>query len=566
MTNMPNDKFEWANDKSREYLNAGYLQEGQSLEERVWEIAKHAEKLTKIDGFAKKFFYYMSKGYYSLSSPVWSNYGTTRGLPVSCFGTYIGDSIPSILEGVAEVGTMSKHGGGCSGYFGDVRGRGSIIGNNNGKSFGAVHFMELFDKESDVISQGSVRRGFFSPYLPIEHDDAMEFMAIGTEGHPIQQLTNGVTVTDDFLEEMIEGDSEKRKRWAKLIQNRGEVGYPYILFSDTVNRNTVDVYKDKGLKIYASNMCSEIALPSNEDESFVCVLSSMNILYYDNWKNTDAVETLTYFLDSVITEFLMKLESMRDSSSRELTKTFEFMSRAYNFAKRHRALGLGTLGWHHYLQSKMIAFESDEAMKLNVEVHRTIKEKSWAASKEMAEIYGEPEILKGYGRRNTTLTAIAPTKSSSYILGQVSQSIEPELQNVYIKDLAKSKVTIYNPYLKELLASKYGKDDEETWAIIKRNDGSVQKLDFLSEHEKNVFKKFSEISPYTIINQAADRQKEIDQSQSLNLMINSNLPTKEINKIYLYAWEMGVKSLYYQKSTNAAQDMARERACASCEA
>lgn len=558
-------QFSWANEQSRVFLSRGYLKEGQEVEDRVWDIAQHAEKLLKIDGFAEKFYGYMSKGFYSLSSPVWANYGEKSGLPVSCFGSYINDNIGSILATHAEVGTMSKFGGGCSGFFGELRPRGSVIGENHGKSFGSVHFMELFEALTSVVSQGAVRRGFFSPYLPIEHADSMEFMGIGTEGHPIQQLTNGVTVTDDFLDEMIDGDRENRKKWAKLIQTRGEIGYPYILYIDTVNRNTVDVYKDKGMKIHASNMCSEIALPSSADESFVCVLSSMNLTKYDEWKNTDAVEVLTYFLDSVVEEFLIKLENLRDHEEADKRQLFTFMEKAYNFAKRHRALGVGTLGWHHLLQSKMLPFGSDEAMSLNKEIHAFINDRAWKASRELAEIFGEPEILEGYGRRNTTLTAIAPTKSSSYILEQTSQSIEPELSNYFIKDLSKVKVTVMNKYLKEVLKG-YDKDTDEVWSSIRKKDGSVQHLDFLTDHEKEVFKTFGEIDPFKIIEQAADRQPHVDQSQSINLMISSKMETREINQLYLYAWEMGVKSLYYQKSTNAAQDAARDRACAACEA
>jgi ribonucleoside-diphosphate reductase alpha chain len=241
------------------------------------------------------------------------------------------------------------------------------------------------------------------------------------------------------------------------------------------------------------------------------------------------------------------------------------MEKAYNFAKRHRALGVGTLGWHHLLQSRMLPFESDEAMRLNKEVHAFINDKAWKASRELAEIFGEPEILEGYGRRNTTLTAIAPTKSSSYILEQTSQSIEPELSNYFIKDLSKVKVTVMNKYLKEVLKG-YDKDNDEVWSSIRKKDGSVQHLDFLTENEKAVFKTFGEIDPFKIIEQAADRQPHVDQSQSINLMISSKMATREINQLYLYAWEMGLKSLYYQKSTNAAQDAARDRACAACEA
>lgn len=310
---------------------------------------------------------------------------------------------------------MSKYGGGTSGFFGALRPRGSAI-KNNGQSSGAVHFMELFETIIDVVSQGNVRRGSFAPYLPIEHPDILEFLEIGTEGNPIQKLTHGVTVGDQRLQEMIDGDSEKRAIWAKLIQRRGELGYPYIFFSDTVNKNTVEVYKEKNLKIHASNLCSEIMLPANEDWSFVCCLSSINLACYEEWKDTDAVETLVYFLDAVMTEFIEKLEHLRDSEQKDERQAFEFMKKAYAFAKANRAIGLGVLGWHSLLQSKMLSFENFEAKKLNQELFQLIQERSYAASEQMAKEYGEPEILKGYGRRHTTLNAIAPTTSSAFIL------------------------------------------------------------------------------------------------------------------------------------------------------
>ena len=561
--------FEWITDESITFLRRGYLSEGEEPLDRIKTISDHAEKLLGIEGFSDKFYDYMSRGWYSLASPVWANFGKKRGLPVSCFGSNIADNIESILFTQAEVGEMSKMGGGTSGYFGNIRGRGAEI-TDNGHAPGAVHFMNLFQSVVDNISQGSTRRGRFSPYLPIEHPDIMEFLEIGTEGASIQDLTHAVTVTDKFMNEMIGGDTEKRAAWAKVIQRRGEIGYPYIMFHDTMNKNTVDVYREKGAKIYNSNLCSEIALHNSEEESFVCVLSSINVLHYDEWKNTDAVETLTYFLDAVVTEFCTKIEAFRDNGTIEGKRAFMYMEKAYNFAKRQRALGLGVLGWHSLLQSKGLPFDTRETAKLNVEVFKLIKEKSYKASEEMAQRYGEPEYLVGYGRRNVTLNAIAPTTSSAFILGQVSQSIEPIWSNCYVKDVAKMKVTIKNPVLKRLLA-ELGKDDKQTWDSIKKNDGSVQHLDFLTDEQKDVFRTFAEINQSSIINQAAVRQDYIDQSQSLNLMISPDMPTKDINKLLIDAWKLGVKTLYYQHSMNSAQAFARKKLnmndlqCVACE-
>lgn len=304
---------------------------------------------------------------------------------------------------------------------------------------------------------------------------------------------------------------------------------------------------------FITSNCTEIMLPDSAKESFVCDLSSLNILYYDEWKNTDAVEILVYFLDAVMTEFINK------------AKQIPFMNRTVEFAERHRALGIGWLGWHSYLQSKMIPWESMDAKFLNVAVAKTIKEGAYKASEKLAQEYGEPEICKGYGRRNTTLLAIAPTKSSAFILGQVSEGIEPHRTNYYIKDLQKGKFTIKNTCLESLLKEK-GKDTPEIWESILINSGSVQHLDFLDQHEKNVFKTFSEISPMEIVIQAAQRQKYIDQGQSLNILIHPSVPIKDVNRLIIEGWKMGIKSFYYQISVNAAQAFARNiLTCASCE-
>ncbi|WP_159018996.1 ribonucleoside-diphosphate reductase subunit alpha [Algibacter sp. L3A6] len=556
-------EIKWLTENSRQFLASGYLTDDTTPEVRIREIAERAEEILKIDGFADKFYGYMAEGYYSLASPVWSNFGKRRGLPISCFGSHISDDMGDILYTQSEVGMMSKLGGGTSGYFGKLRHRGAPV-KNNGESSGAVHIMQLFEKMVDVVSQGSVRRGRFSPYLPIEHQDIHEFLEIGTEGNPIQELTHGVTVGNEWMQEMIDGDADKRAIWAKVLQRRGEIGYPYIFFRDNANNNAPDVYKDKNHEIYASNLCSEIMLPTNDRWSFVCVLSSINLLHYDKWKDTDAVETMVYFLDAVLEEFITKLEVYRDSDSRDDRHTFMFMEKAYTFAKENRALGMGALGWHSLLQSKMVGFDSQEAFDLNSEIFKTIKEKSVKASKELAVLFGEPEVLKGYGRRNTTLNAVAPTTSSAFILGQVSQGIEPIWSNSYVKDIAKIKTTIKNPFLLDLLKEK-GINTNEIWRSIRDNDGSVQHLDELTDHEKDVFKTYSEIDQMTIIYQAANRQNHIDQAQSLNIMVHPDMPVKEINKIYVTAWQLGVKSLYYQHSMNAAQKFKQKKECKSCE-
>lgn len=543
--------YKWLNKDSRLFLERGYLKDGQTPEDRIKEISNNVEKILNIKGFSDKFIRYMEKGYYSLSTPVWTNFGNEKGLPVSCFNSFIGDSVESILYKASEIGVMSKMGGGTSGYFGGIRPRGSEI-SAGGVSDGAVKFMEIFDKVADVISQGNSRRGSFAAYLPIDHKDLKEFLAIRSTGHPIQNMSIGVTISDDWMQSMIDGDIEKRGVWAKVIQKRFETGYPYIYFTDTVNKNKPEVYKDKGKYIYSSNLCSEITLPSTEKESFVCVLSSLNLVKWDEIVETDAIETLIFFLDAVNEEFINK------------TSSIKFMECAHRFAKNHRALGMGVLGWHSYLQSKMIPFESMDAKMLNNSIFKTIRERAFSASKDLADKFGEPEVLKGYGRRNTTLLSVAPTTSSSFILGQISPSIEPLNSNYFVKKLAKGNFTYRNPYLEALLEEK-GENNKNIWLSILKNGGSVQHLEFLTKEEKDVFKTFGEISQLEIIIQASQRQKYIDQSQSLNLMIHPKTPLKEVNSLMIEAWKLGVKTLYYQRGTNPSQELARNlMECSSC--
>jgi ribonucleoside-diphosphate reductase alpha chain len=935
------DDFYWLNKESRLFLDRGYIEEGKTAEERIREIAIAAELRLGIDGFAEKFYNYMAKGFFSLATPVWCNYGNSRGLPVSCFGSYISDKMDSILYKNAEVGMMSKFGGGTSAYFGELRHRGAPI-SVGGTSSGSVHFMELFDKVADTVSQGSSRRGSFAAYLPVDHPDIMEFLRIRSDGHPIQNMSFAVTISDEWMKDMIDGNKEKRKIWARIIEKRFESGYPYVTFIDNINKSNPKVYNDKNLRVKAQNLCvtgdqrvvsnkglltakqlyelgsetptyrlrrtilreddlvlfdnnksvkstpmlliekdadvyeielenglthkvtsyhkvkirtsdtlevkvttadvacsdlsvgdlvavqtnkglfgdknyedeafllglyqadgtqdrdnimldiweqdfdlipeieekfynlyrkydgdkfidfsrmkikehnpkfkevdvglgsvakkrmsspflkrclnfakgsvpdwiwesdekthwayikglfladgtvnitksrggpaylsisnistsflkeiqllllnlglqfsihkgakagmrklpdgkggskyyackeclrlvcgnkndillfeentgflsrknkhieprayrdntkkfhkiksikyvgkedvycvtvdseehhwicngivthncNEITLHSDEENSFVCVLSSLNLLHWDEIKNTDAVETLIYFLESVNEEFVQK------------TSNISFMKHAHNFAKNHRALGLGVLGWHSYLQSKNIAFESMEAGYENNTIFKTISERCERATKDLALLFGETDLLKGYGVRNTHTMAIAPTTSSSFILGQISPSIEPLNSNYFVKRLAKGNFTYKNPHLKKLLKQK-NKDTSEVWKSILIHGGSVQHLEFLSDHEKNVFKTFSEISQKQVIIQAAQRQKYIDQGQSLNIMIDPTTKAKYVSDLMIFAWEQGIKGLYYQRGANPSQKLSREILnCVSCE-
>lgn len=546
------EKLWWKNEESEQILNRGYLLKGETVEGAIERIATAAAKRLYKPELIEPFKEMIERGWMSLSSPIWANMGTQRGLPISCFNVYIPDSIEGITHKLGEVIMQTKIGGGTSGYFGSLRERGSAV-TDNGKSSGAVSFMKLFDTAMDTISQGGVRRGAFAAYLDIDHADIEEFLKIKSIGNPIQNLFTGVCVPDYWMQEMIDGDVEKRSVWAKVLESRQQKGLPYIFFSDNINRNKPQVYKDLNMRIYASNLCSEIMLPSAEDESFICCLSSMNLELYDEWKDTEAVKLAIFFLDAVLQEFIEKTEGNH------------YLESANRFAKRHRALGLGVLGWHSYLQKNMIPFEGLEAKMLTTEIFKHIQEKADYATQELARIYGEPELLKEYGRRNTTTLAIAPTTSSSAILGQTSPGIEPFSSNYYKAGLSKGNFMRKNKYLTKLL-KKYGLDNEDTWRNIMLNGGSVQQLEGITDHEKAVFKTFKEISQLEIIQQASIRQKYVDQAQSLNLNIPAELPIKDVNNLMIEAWKLGVKTLYYQRSQSVSKEMVTNLvSCSSCE-
>jgi len=532
----------WLNEESRLFLSRGYI--NTSAEERLEEMFNHAENILKIEGFADKMRSYSEKGFYSYSTPVWVNFGKPSGLPISCYGSYVEDNMESILDTAKELGMMSKYAGGTSAYLGEIRPRGSKI-STGGHADGPIHYAEIYDTIIDKCKQADSRRGSCAVWLPVEHQDIKEFLDIGIEGNPIQNLQYGVTLTNDWIIQMIDGDSDKRDVWAKIIQRRKDFGFPYIMFKDNSN---VGIYKELGMDIVASNLCSEIQLPQDKDNSFVCCLGSINLLHWELIQNTDAVETYFMFLNAVMEDFIIKSEKLPS------------MKRAYNFAKSNRAIGLGVLGYASFLQSKLIEFESLEAKQWNYKIFKNIQDKCDKTSRWIQDNLGYKSIRPNYA--NTTFTTIAPTKSSSFILGQVSMGIEPIKSNYFVKDLAKSKTVYRNPFLEREL-EKYNLNNEEIWNSILKNDGSVQHLNFPT---KNVFKSFIEISPKEIILQAAQRQAYICQSQSLNLTIHPSISAKDINQLYIYGWKEGIKTLYYQFSKSSAQSFSRDiNNCMSCE-
>lgn len=552
----------WVTEESLQMLNGGYLLKGETVIDAIDRVCGAAAKKyigTKWEHVAfDEFKNLIMRGWIGFSSPVWANMGTLRGLPISCFNVHIPDTMEGITDKLSEVIMQTKFGGGTSGWFGDIRSRGTAI-TDNGKAGGPMPFMKLFDTAMAVTSQGGVRRGAFAAYMHIDSPDIEEFLSIKDIGNDIQNLFYGVTVPDYWMQQMIDGDKDKRKIWARVLESRQQKGLPYIFYSDNVERGRPQIYKDRNLAVNASNLCAEIMLPSTELESFVCCLSSMNAELFDEWKGTNAIAVAMRFLDAILTEFIDKTADMKH------------MQAARNFAIRHRAVGLGVLGYHAYLQKNMIAFESFEATQINARIFRLMKEQTYAASEELgkelgyAPIFNEGETTDT-PRRNTTTMALAPTTSNASILGQTSPTIEPFASNYYKVGLAKGNFMRANKYLKKLLKEK-GLDNEDIWRGIMLHHGSVQHMSELTPEEKAVFKTFKEISPMEIISQGAQRQQYIDQAQSLNLQIPSTMPVKDVNTIHIEAWKKGVKTLYYQRSTSVSKEMmVNFVSCSSCEA
>ncbi|WP_276122620.1 ribonucleoside-diphosphate reductase subunit alpha [Pararhizobium qamdonense] len=556
--------YAWLNQVSLITLSRGYLREGIAPEnlkdEAIKRVNAIVDRAEEILGFELPTLRYgIKRGWVSPASPIWSNFGAGRGLPISCNGSFMDDNMDSILFKNAEIGMMTKEGAGTSVYMGKLRAFGKPI-SGGGRSEGPTHFARLPQEQVTVVSQGNTRRGNAAVYIDIEHEDADRWMDMrsisGGVHHPIQHLSFGVVIGDDWMNAMLaeEKGGPKRKLMAKIRNKRRETGFPYIVFRDNANNARPEVLKRLGLMIYASNLCTEIMLPSGPDESFVCDLSSVNLLYYDEWKGTPFVREMIYLLDAVMTEYIDKIEGVR------------LLADARRFAVRWRAVGLGVLGWHSYLQSKMIDIESDEARALNIEISHYVAVESHAASRELAELLGEPEGLKGTGYRNLTVNAIAPTTSSSIICGQVSQQREPWTANIFENDNAKGVFTQRNEFLEKLLEEK-GHNTQEVWLSILQNAGSVQHLDILTSHERDVFKTFAEIDQAELIRQTADCQKFIDQGISHNIILPPEATMKEDVDLIVLAWRSGLKSLYYRKGLNKAQELARQNAsCVACEA
>jgi ribonucleoside-diphosphate reductase alpha chain len=569
--NKPDYPFLWLNDPSRQFLSNGYIDKNEDPTDRMWEMAQAAENIyykTSLNNgtvlekdLAKRLYKMFSINAFSLSSPVWANFGRDKGLPISCNGVYVGDSIAQMMSKYSEVGMQTKYGAGTSGYFGDIRPRGSKIW-TGGTADGAPHYLRMFETLMDVASQGAVRRGSFAAYYPIDGEDFDDFMDFREVGNFVQNMSIGLTISDEWMLQLIEDmenkvkGSEHVRRWAAVLRKRKESGYPYLFFSNNVNNQKPQVLKDKGIWIYASNLCTEICLPSSDKWSFVCCLASMNLATFDDWRDTDAIKLLAIFLDAVMSEYMEKTYSIRH------------MGASNRFASDWRAIGIGQLGWHSFLQKKGVPFGSKKAENLAGSISKLISNRSLEASHEMAITHGEPTEMAGTGERWLTRTAIAPTTSSSFIHGQVSPACEPLKSNYFTKDLAKGSFTWRNPELSKLLDT-HEMNRSAVWDSILKNRGSVQHLEFLTDHEKELFKTFDEIDPQVVVDQAVARQPWLDQAASTNLLLAPSTPPKEVSALLIDGWKRGLKSFYYQRSANPSQELIRKQSeadCVACEA
>ena len=574
----------WGNTEVyKKTIVGGYLLSGETPKDAYMRVANTVAKRLYKPELADKFFQYIWKGWLNLASPVLSNTGTDRGLPISCFGIDVGDSIQEIGAKNLEMMLLAKHGGGVGIGINMIRPAGAKI-TGNGTSDGVVPFCKIYDSTILATNQGSVRRGAASVNINIDHDDFEEWLEIrepkGDVNRQSLNLHQCAVIGDKFMRKLEEGDSTARRKWSKLLQKRKATGEPYVLFKGNTNKSNPEAYKKNGLKVHMTNICSEIALHTDENHSFVCCLSSLNLTKYEEWKDTNLIYDAIWFLDGVLEEFLQKAKGL---------KGFENSVRS---AEKGRALGLGVLGWHTYLQQNGIPFEGLQAQFETRRIFSQIKIESERASRALAEVYGEPLWCRDTGFRNTHLRAIAPTVSNSKLSGNVSPGIEPWAANVFTEQSAKGTFIRKNKELIKVL-KKVGIDTEETWGKILEDGGSIQDINILddwgyinkklvylpdaSEQDmmngydavKDVFKTFKEINQLELVNQAGIRQQYIDQSVSLNLAFPSTATPKWINQVHFEAWKKGVKTLYYTRTESVLRGDIAAKAmdpdCLSCD-
>ena len=556
------DYPEWMNEVSLATISKGYLLPDENPKKAYRRVADAVAKRLDRPELANKFFKYMWKGWLNLASPVLSNTGTDKGLPISCFGIDTPDSIRGIGLTNAELMRLTSLGGGVGIGLNRVRGRGKKIGTGeSGQSEGIIPWAKIYDSTIIATNQGSVRRGAASVNLDINHLDIKEFLQIRRpKGDPNRQCLNlhqCVSIDDKFMQRLEHRDPEAMELWVEILKSRVETGEPYLMFKDNVNNQNPPAYVKNNLDVTMTNICSEIALHTDEEHSFVCCLSSLNLTKYDEWKDTDLVETAIYFLDGVLEEFLVKTNG-KDS-----------LIRAHRSAKKGRALGLGVLGWHSFLQEKGLPFNSVASTSWTNRIFSQIKSQAEAASRKLAEEYGEPIWCKGTGMRNTHLIAIAPTVSNSTISGGVSAGIEPIPANVYTFNSSKGTFIRKNPVLERYLDEK-GHNSEEVWKQILQDRGSIANLpeEIMPVDDKEVFLTFAEINQLALVEQASVRQKYVDQAQSLNLAFDPGDSPKFINLVHQTAWKLGLKTLYYLRTDSVIRGDIGSRTsedCLSCD-
>lgn len=519
-----------------------------------------AKAFSDNDEMAERIYNYASKLWFMFSTPVLSNAGSKRGMPISCFLNYVGDSREGLTGHYTENAWLASVGGGIGGYWGHVRSDGTMTSGGS-QSSGSIPFLHVVDSEILAFSQGKTRRGSYAAYMDISHPEIIEFMEMrkpsgGDVHRKCLNLHHGINISDEFMQlidncikeptyddtwNLVDPHTKKvvrtisaRELWQKILETRVATGEPYLSFIDTINDALPESQKKLGLEVHHSNLCTEITLPTNDNRTAVCCLSSVNLEKYDEWKNDSLfIPDLIRFLDNVLQYFI-------DYAPEELF-------RARFSANNERSLGLGAMGFHAYLQSKGIPFESALAKAMNLKIFKTMKAQAVEESKRLAIKRGEAPDMEGTGMRNAHLLAIAPNASSSIICGTTSPSIEPYRANAYVQKTMSGSFLVKNKYLEKILEKK-GINNDTTWTSILANRGSVLHIKELSDYEKDIFKTAIEINQQWVIEHASDRQQYICQGQSVNVFVPADVNVKELHEIHMLAWKRKLKTLYYCRS------------------
>jgi ribonucleoside-diphosphate reductase alpha chain len=554
----------WLDSIGMATISQGYLLPHENVFKAFTRVSKAASRRLKRKDLQPYFYEAMEKNWLCLASPVLSNLGTERGMPISCFGINVDDSIDGIGMSNAELMRLGASGGGVGICVSNIRGRGKEI-SGNGISEGVVPWIKIFDSTILATNQGSVRRGAASVNLSVNHPDIEEFLDIrrpkGDVNRQCLNMHQCVVIDDAFMNRVEDKDPKAIELWGKILKTRLETGEPYIMFEDNVNNANPEAYKNNGLRVQYTNICSEISLFSDSLHSFICCLSSLNLAKWDEWSTYKFENGMTlpelacWFLEGVLQEFI------------DRSKNVKLMENTYRSAVKGRAIGIGVLGWHTFLQEKGIPFAGLQANSYTKIMFEFIEQEALKASRDQATLYGEPEWCKGTGLRHTHHVAIAPTVSNANISGGVSPSIEPLPANIFNLKTAKGTFIKKNPTLERLLESK-GYNIDSVWNQILKDEGSVLGLPeyILSKEEKEVFLTFSEINPFDIVKQNGIRQKHVDQAISLNLTFDPTDSPKYISDVHKLAWKEGIKTLYYMRSKSILRgdNISRNDECLSC--